>query len=180
MTTMTQYALASHREYVNIADIFCAALSMVFLKRSGLTRIPDFELIELFFFAYRDFVGEPDRMLAKHGFGRAHHRALHFINRRPGLNVAELLDILEITKQSLARVLKELVQAGFVEQRAGPDDRRQRQLFLSERGHALAAALANLQGLRMAQGLEAIGPEQRGVVAQFLNALIDGARKDNL
>jgi DNA-binding MarR family transcriptional regulator len=162
-----------------MVDVFCAAQAKHVLKRSGLTRIPDFELIELFFFAYRDFVGEPDRMLAKHGFGRAHHRALHFINRRPGLNVAELLDILEITKQSLARVLKELVQAGFVEQRAGLDDRRQRQLFLSDRGHALASALANLQGQRVAQGLEAIGPEHRAIIVQFLNALIDGARKDN-
>ena len=79
-----------------------------------------YDLIELLFFAYRDFVGDPDRLLDDYGFGRAHHRVLHFVNRHPGLTIAELLDILKITKQSLNRVLKELIDKGFVEQRAGP------------------------------------------------------------
>ena len=139
-------------------------------------RAADVELIELLFFAYRDFVGEPDRLLATHGFGRAHHRVLHFVNRHQGLNVAELLDILEITKQSLARVLKDLIRAGFVEQRAGAEDRRQRQLFLTRRGCDLAEALAHMQGERMARALAAAGPEGRPVVLRFLNALIDRDR----
>ncbi|MBA3518100.1 MAG: MarR family transcriptional regulator, partial [Rhizobiales bacterium] len=87
------------------------------------------ELIELLFFAYRDFISDPDAILARSGFGRAHHRVLHFVDRNPGLTVADLLDILKITKQSLARVLKELVDSGFVEQRTGREDRRQRLLF---------------------------------------------------
>jgi DNA-binding MarR family transcriptional regulator len=140
---------------------------------------PDFAMIELFFFAYRDFVGEADRMLEKHGFGRAHHRVLHFVNRRPGLSVAELLEILEITKQSLARVLKDLVQAGFVEQRAGEEDRRQRLLFLTARGRELADALAGLQGRRVAQALKATGQEHRAVIARFLATLIDQTRGDS-
>jgi DNA-binding transcriptional ArsR family regulator len=82
------------------------------------------ELVELFFFAYRDFVGDADRLLGKYGFGRAHHRVLHFVNRRPGLTIAALLDILRITKQSLNRVLKQLLEAGFVEARAGGGYRR--------------------------------------------------------
>ena len=82
-------------------------------------------LVELLFFAYRDFTGEADEELAALGFGRAHHRVLHFVNRRPGLRVADLLNILKITKQSLARVLKELVDRGFIVQEAGAEDRRE-------------------------------------------------------
>ncbi len=85
--------------------------------------------VELLFFAYRDFTGDPDAVLAEYGFGRAHHRVLHFVNRHPGLRVADLLDILKITKQSLARVLKQLVDEGFIVQRAGENDRRERRLY---------------------------------------------------
>ena len=88
---------------------------------------PVFDLIELLFFAYRDFVGEADRVLDQYGFGRAHHRVLHFVQRHPGLTIAELLDILRITKQSLGRVLKELIDKGYVVQKEGENDRRQRQ-----------------------------------------------------
>jgi DNA-binding MarR family transcriptional regulator len=137
---------------------------------------PDFELIELLFFAYRDFVGEPDRLLARHGFGRAHHRVLHFVNRHQGLNVAELLEILEITKQSLARVLKDLVRAGFVEQRAGSEDRRQRLLFLTPQGRALAEALAGMQDARVSRALGAAGRVNRPIIARFLAELIDPER----
>src|SRR6202050_2793687 len=84
---------------------------------------PMFDLIELMFFAYRDFVGDADRLLERFRFGRAHHRVLHFVNRQPGLTIAELLDILQITKQSLNRVLKELIADSFVEVRAGAQDR---------------------------------------------------------
>lgn len=137
----------------------------------------DFELIELLFFAYRDFVGEPDRLLERHGFGRAHHRVLHFINRYQGLNVAELLDILEITKQSLARVLKDLIQAGFVSQKAGQEDRRQRLLYLTGPGKQLADALATMQDERMKRALTEAGSGQRETVVRFLGALIDRERR---
>jgi len=85
---------------------------------------PCWDIIELLFFAYRDFVGDPDEVLSKLGFGRAHHRVMHFVNRNPGMKVAELLDILGITKQSLGRVLKQLVDEGYVVQREGAQDRR--------------------------------------------------------
>src|SRR5579872_4155083 len=106
---------------------------------------PYFDLIELLFFAYRDFVGDPDEVLEKLGFGRAHHRVLHFVNRNPGMKVAELLDVLKITKQSLGRVLKQLIDEGYVVQKAGANDRRQRLLYASAAGEALATRLAGLQ-----------------------------------
>lgn len=141
------------------------------------TQVPnDVDLIELLFFAYRDFVGEPDRLLARHGFGRAHHRVLHFVNRRQGLNVAELLEILEITKQSLARVLKDLINAGFVQQQAGAEDRRQRLLFLTGRGKELADALVGMQSARMERALAAAGAQHRPIIARFLAELIDKER----
>ena len=103
---------------------------------------PMFDMIELFFFAYRDFIGDADRLLETYGFGRAHHRVLHFVHRRPGLTIAELLDILKITKQSLARVMKDLVDKDYVEARAGVSDRRQRLVFATPRGRKLALELA--------------------------------------
>ncbi len=120
---------------------------------------PHYELIELLFFAYRDFVGDPDRILEHYGFGRAHHRVLHFVNRNPGLTIAELLDILRITKQSLNRVLKELLEQGYVEQRAGETDRRQRLLFATARGRKLALDLAELQTRRIARAVREAGPQ---------------------
>ncbi|HSF90844.1 MAG TPA: MarR family transcriptional regulator, partial [Paracoccaceae bacterium] len=90
--------------------------------------------IELMFFAYRGFTADPDRILNAHGYGRAHHRAVHFINRQPGLTVNDLLDILGVTKQSLNRVLRQLVDDGLVESRIGTNDRRQRNLYLTETG----------------------------------------------
>ena len=111
---------------------------------------PYFDLIELLFFAYRDFVGDPDEVLAKLGFGRAHHRVLHFVNRNPGMKVADLLDVLKITKQSLGRVLKQLVDEGYVMQKEGANDRRQRLLYVSPAGEALAMKLAGLQTARIA------------------------------
>src|SRR5712672_4521473 len=99
---------------------------------------PIWDVIELLFFAYRDFIGDPDDVLAKFGFGRAHHRVLHFVNRNPGMKVAELLDILKITKQSLGRVLKQLVDQGYVLQKEGANDRRQRLLYVTQKGETLA------------------------------------------
>ena len=112
------------------------------LRPAAREREPIWDVIELLFFAYRDFVSEPDDVLAKFGFGRAHHRVLHFVNRNPGMKVAELLDILKITKQSLGRVLKQLVDQGYVLQKEGASDRRQRLLYVTAKGEALAMKLA--------------------------------------
>jgi DNA-binding MarR family transcriptional regulator len=134
---------------------------------------PVWDIIELIFFAYRDFVGDPDDVLATFGFGRAHHRVLHFVNRNPGLKVAELLEILRITKQSLGRVLKQLVDEGYVEQREGVTDRRQRLLFLTPKGAALAMKLAGLQTKRILRAFSEIGPEAHAEARRFLIAMID-------
>ncbi|MDB5571274.1 MAG: marR [Hyphomicrobiales bacterium] len=132
-----------------------------------------YDLIELFFFAYRDFVGDADRLLESLRFGRAHHRVLHFVDRHPGLTIAELLDILRITKQSLNRVLKELLDQGYVKSSPGATDRRQRQLTLTEQGRALANALADLQSQRFARALEELPGGAREGAVRFLLAMID-------
>jgi DNA-binding MarR family transcriptional regulator len=132
-----------------------------------------FDLIELFFFAYRDFVGDADRLLESYDFGRAHHRVLHFVARRPGLTIAALLDILKITKQSLNRVLKQLLDGGFVEARAGASDRRQRQLYATRKGALLANDLAALQSERFLRVLSELRPEARDAATDFLLAMID-------
>jgi DNA-binding MarR family transcriptional regulator len=134
---------------------------------------PMFDLIELFFFAYRDFVADADRLLETFGFGRAHHRVLHFVNRHPGLTIAELLDILKITKQSLNRVLKELLDEGYVEQRAGVSDRRQRLLFPTAKGRRLALDLARLQSARFSRGLADLVSVSRADAIEFLLSVID-------
>ncbi|MCA1442934.1 MarR family transcriptional regulator [Ensifer sp. IC4062] len=128
----------------------------------------DFEIIELLFFAYRDFTGDPDAILEKSGFGRAHHRVVHFVNREPGMTVADLLDTLRITKQSLARVLKQLIDSGYIRQVTGPEDRRQRMLYTTEEGKALARALAEPQSRRIAEALAKTGPGARETVKRFL------------
>ena len=132
-----------------------------------------YELIELFFFAYRDFVGDADRVLEAYGFGRAHHRVLYFVSRRPGLTIAELLEILRITKQSLNRVLRELVDKNFVEARAGALDRRRRQLYATLEGERLALHLAQVQTRRFALALEKLGDSGLQSATDFLNAMID-------
>ena len=129
-------------------------------------------LVELIFFAYRDFTGRADAVLAEYGFGRAHHRVLHFVNRQPGLRVAELLEILKITKQSLARVLKQLVDDGFIAQTTGPEDRRERRLHPTEKGSALARRLAASQMEHIATALTALPHEQAAAVKTFLHGLI--------
>lgn len=131
------------------------------------------EMLELFFFAYRDFVSDPDAILSKYGFGRAHHRVLHFVDRNPGLSVAELLDILKITKQSLARVLKDLVESGHIESRPGSVDRRQRLLHTTPSGRALARSLALPQIGRIAAAFQALGPDGAKRARDFLRLMID-------
>ncbi len=133
----------------------------------------DFTLIELFFFAYRDFTSDPDVILADYDFGRAHHRVLHFVNRRPGLTVAELLDVLKITKQSLARVLKQLIDTEHIVQLPGPRDRRQRELYPTAKGRALALVLARPQSRRIRGALQDAGVADRGAIERFLKAMVN-------
>jgi DNA-binding MarR family transcriptional regulator len=141
---------------------------------------PYFDLIELLFFAYRDFVGDPDGVLAKLGFGRAHHRVLHFVNRNPGMKVADLLDVLKITKQSLGRVLKQLIDEGYVVQKEGANDRRQRLLYVGAVGEALAVKLAGLQTARIAGVLAELGPGAREEARRFLAGMIDAKDRDHV
>jgi len=138
---------------------------------------------ELLFFAYRDFTGDPDAVLAQYGFGRAHHRVLHFVSRNPGLRVAHLLEILKITKQSLARVLKQLLDEGFIVQRAGEEDRRERLLFTTPKGARLADKLASLQIKRIEAAFQRAGPDADQITRRFLFAMIgeeDQARVEAL
>jgi DNA-binding MarR family transcriptional regulator len=141
---------------------------------------PTWDVIELLFFAYRDFIGDPDDVLAKLGFGRAHHRVLHFVNRNPGMKVAELLDILKITKQSLGRVLKQLVDQGYVLQREGSSDRRQRLLYVTPKGEALAMKLAGLQTARIARALSDLGPNAHESACRFLAAMINADQREQV
>jgi DNA-binding MarR family transcriptional regulator len=134
---------------------------------------PMYDIIELLFFAYRDFVGDADRLLENYKFGRAHHRVLHFVNRQPGLKIAEILAILQITKQSLGRVLKELLESGNIEVRPGPVDRRQRLLFPTPKGRKLALDLARLQSKRFARVFETLPPGAYNQAVQFLLEMID-------
>src|SRR5579863_4603759 len=113
--------------------------------------------IELLFYAYRDFTAEPDAILARYGFGRAHHRVVHFVGRQPQLTVSELLGILRITKQSLGRVLGQLVRQGFVTVRSGTRDRRQRLLELTEKGCELERQLSEPQRARIGNAYRQAG-----------------------
>lgn len=138
-------------------------------------RIKDADIVscvELFYFAYRDFTGDPDTILEQYGFGRAHHRVLHFVHRNPGLKVAELLEILKITKQSLARVLKQLVDEGFIIQRAGDEDRRERRLYVSAKGARLTDKLTQIQVKRLENAMQEVGPGAQRLARQFLFAMI--------
>jgi DNA-binding MarR family transcriptional regulator len=143
-------------------------------------REPYWDLIELLFFAYRDFVGDPDQVLERLRFGRAHHRVLHFVNRNPGMKVAELLDVLKITKQSLGRVLKQLIDEGYIAQKAGADDRRQRLLYVTPAGAALAMKLAGLQTERISRVLDELGPGSRESARRFLAGMIDVEDRDRV
>lgn len=132
------------------------------------------QAMELLFFAYRDFTGEPDAILAAQGMGRAHHRVLYFVGADPGMTVSQLLAILKITKQSLARVLGHLVSEGYIDQRTDSEDRRRRLLYLTDKGANLERSLAERQCARIARAFEAAGPEGtegfRAVLKQMINA----------
>lgn len=131
------------------------------------------DLMGLFFFAYRDFVGDVDALLEKQGFGRAHHRVLYFVNLRPGMPVADLLDILKITKQSLARVLRQLIDNGYIAQQTGKNDRRQRLLFATPKGKAYFEGLSQSQARRINKSLADLAPEDRATIVKFLIKMVD-------
>lgn len=138
------------------------------------------DIVELLFFAYRDFVGDADRLLTQYGFGRAHHRVLHFVERMPGMTIAEMLDILGITKQSLNPILKDLVEKGYIVQRTGTVDRRQRLLYPTEKGLALSLALTAPQLGRIARALDGLEPDVKDKVTAFLFAMIDADDRDHV
>ncbi|QQA43020.1 MarR family winged helix-turn-helix transcriptional regulator [Pelagovum pacificum] len=129
--------------------------------------------IEAMFFAYRGFTADPDRILAELGMGRAHHRALHFIHRSPGTTVNNLLSILGVTKQSLNRVLRSLVEDGLVQSKVGDRDRRERHLQLTPEGRALEQQLSNAQRERMRSAYRAAGPAAVAGFRQVLEAMMD-------
>jgi len=130
--------------------------------------------IEAMFFAYRGFTADPDRILAEKNYGRAHHRAVHFIHRSPGTTVNNLLSILGVTKQSLNRVLRSLIGDGLVEVRVGRIDKRERNLYLTEAGAALERELSDAQRDRMRMAYRAAGPVAVAGFRQVLEAMMDG------
>ena len=129
--------------------------------------------MELLFFAYRDFIAEPDKILAQHRYGRAHHRVVYFVGRHPGITVSELLKILAITKQSLSRVLGQLVQDRLIVQHTGTTDRRQRLLYLTEEGRTLERHLSEDQRARIARAYRAAGADSVEGFRRVLRNLID-------
>ena len=129
--------------------------------------------IEAMFFAYRAFTADPDLILADMDYGRAHHRALHFIGRDPGLTVTALLAVLAVTKQSLNRVLRTLIEDGLVESRVGRRDRRERLMFLTDKGAALERRLSEAQRARMRAAYRAAGPQAVQGFRQVLEAMMD-------
>ena len=129
--------------------------------------------IEAMFFAYRGFTADPDRILEKYNYGRAHHRAMHFINRVPGTNVNNLLKILGVTKQSLNRVLRTLIQDELVTLKIGTKDRRERHLYLTDNGKSLEKQLSTAQSHRMREAYRQAGPDAVAGFKQVLEAMMD-------
>jgi DNA-binding MarR family transcriptional regulator len=138
------------------------------------------DVMGLFFFAYRDFVGDADALLERQGFGRAHHRVLYFVNLRPAMPVADLLDILKITKQSLARVLRQLIDNGYVEQRTGESDRRQRLLFATEKGKRFFATLSETQATRIDAAIANLRGDPREIIRRFFVAMVEPRDRSTL
>lgn len=161
--------------YVNMADVNfnTAASRSIEATPAPAALALRWDIIELLFFAYRDFVGDPDHVLDQFGFGRAHHRVVHFVHRYPGLKVADLLDVLRITKQSLGRVLKQLLDEGYIVQKSGEIDRRQRLLFATAKGEALVAQMAGLQTTRIERALKDFSPLEVAAITRFLGGMID-------
>jgi DNA-binding MarR family transcriptional regulator len=131
------------------------------------------DVMGLFYFAYRDFVGDADTLLERQGFGRAHHRVLYFVNLKPGMPVADLLGILKITKQSLARVLRQLIDNGYIEQKTGDTDRRQRMLHATEKGRRFFEVLSATQTNRIEAAIAALPPEGKRTVLKFFVGMVE-------
>ncbi len=163
--------MAANKINVNKADINFA---------SGSPSDMPLDVMGLFFFAYRDFVGDADALLERQGFGRAHHRVLYFVNLKPGMPVADLLDILKITKQSLARVLRQLIDHGYVEQKTGPTDRRQRLLHATEKGRQFFATLSVGQASRIEAAIASLPPDAGKLVRGFFVGMVDPADRSLL
>ncbi|MCZ6523053.1 MAG: MarR family transcriptional regulator [Alphaproteobacteria bacterium] len=136
--------------------------------------------IELLFYAYRDFTSDPDKILGQYGFGRAHHRVIHFVGRYPDIPVAQLLSILRITTQSLSRVLGQLVHQGFVVQRQGTRDRRQRLLRLTDQGVELERRLSAPQRSRVARAYREAGAEAVEGYRKVLFGLLDSTHREHI
>ncbi|MHA6689997.1 MarR family winged helix-turn-helix transcriptional regulator [Devosia sp. A449] len=158
--------MAANIKHVNIADINSTP--------PGGEDLP-LDIMGLFFFAYRDFTGDADALLGRQDFGRAHHRVLYFVNLRPGMPVADLLDILKITKQSLARVLRQLIDNGYIEQKTGHSDRRQRLLHATDKGRQFFGTLSATQASRITAAIAALPPDSRRIVTRFLVGMVDPA-----
>ena len=133
------------------------------------------DAMELLFFAYREFTTEPDYILSEMGFGRAHHRVIHFVGRNPGITVSQLLSILRITKQSLSRVLRQLIADCLVVQEPGPKDRRQRLLYLTDEGRALENRVTGDQRRRIRRAFAAAGPDGVAGFRRVLRAMINNS-----
>jgi DNA-binding MarR family transcriptional regulator len=161
--------MTANKINVNKADINSAKENA---SKDKMDAMP-LDLMGLLFFAYRDFVHEADELLSRQGFGRAHHRVLYFVNLRPGMTVADLLDLLKITKQSLARVLRQLIDNGYIEQRTGQKDRRKRLLYPTEQGAEFFTTLSANQSHRMREALDKLPAETKDTVAQFFVEMID-------
>ena len=162
---LTADCVVKKQKYVNMTDINAR---QDFVSEEDLV-----QLVELLFFAYRDFIADPDQILGKIGFGRAHHRVIHFVGRSPGMRVAELLSILKITKQSLGRVLRELIERGYIEQREGSADRRQRLLYLTAKGKDLHNQLIAPQIARIRRAVGDAGSVGEKAYRDVLNRMID-------
>jgi DNA-binding MarR family transcriptional regulator len=170
----TPDAVALSGKYVNMADVKSTA-NPLFLREEDLR-----QGMELLFYAYRDFTAEPDAILAEFGFGRAHHRVIYFVGRNPGMPVSRLLDILRITKQSLSRVLGQLVRQGFITQQPGPRDRRQRLLELTPKGADLERRLSEGQRALVARAYRAAGAEAVDGFRKVLLGIINDPDRESI
>ncbi len=136
--------------------------------------------MELLYFGYRDFISWPDDVLHTYGFGRAHHRVLHFVGRNAGLKVAELLKLLNITKQSLSRVLSTLVEKGYIRQDIGAQDRRQRLLYLTDQGQKLLDSITEHQKDHMLKAFEKAGDSSVEGFWKVLSALLTEDNREEI
>ena len=156
--------MASTQIHVNTTDINSAP--------RGTDALP-LDVMGLCYYAYRDFVGDADMLLERQGFGRAHHRVLYFVNLKPGMPVADLLGILKITKQSLARVLRQLIDNAYIEQKTGDADRRQRLLYATEKGRKFFQVLSGTQTERIEAAIGALPPEGKRMVLKFFVGMVE-------